>query len=239
MRSRVLCRLTVVLIGFWCVLATVEVLACSLPPSSLYEKFNVHERVFLGTIEGESITDKNTYALRVDEFFKWNAKRKTKIENIAVAFSIREQCGFDVLKKGDRVLIFMNRSDVVSTISGSRFIWRESDQSVAALNPVLDDIILLRRMLSQQSAAVVPDEETAVHLAMKAMIPVFGKEAVAKNKPYKAVFLGDKPTYEERVWHVKGTRFCEDKSKNCVGWEVLGAEIDKWSGEVTRVFSGD
>ena len=130
----------------------------------------------------------------------------------------------------------MNDGDVVSSTSGSNFIWREAEQSEANLNPVLDDIILLRRMLRSRSS-VVPDEETAVHLAMKAMIPVFGKEVVSKNMPYKARFQGDKPTYEERVWHVEGTRPCDDRSKRCRGG-VLRATIDKWSGDLIRVTSG-
>jgi hypothetical protein len=84
----------------------------------------------------------------------------------------------------------------------------------------------------------VPDEETAVHLAMKSMIPVFGKEAVSKNKPYRARFQGDEPTAEDRVWRVEGTLRCDDSSKRCRG-RILRATINKWTGDLIRVSAGD
>jgi len=131
----------------------------------------------------------------------------------------------------------MNDGDVVSSTSGSRFIWSESGQSEANLNPSLDDLVLLRRMLGFRSP-VVPDEETAVHLAMKAMIPVFGKDAVSRNMPFRASFLGDGPLPAERVWQVEGTRHCDQASRRCRG-RVLGATLDKWTGDLIRVTSGD
>jgi len=131
----------------------------------------------------------------------------------------------------------MNDGDAVSSTSGSNFIWREAEQSEAHLNPVWDDLVVLRRMLGFRWP-VVPDEETAVHLAIKAMIPVFGKEAVSKNMPYKARFQGDKPAIEERVWQVEGARHCDEPSKRCCG-RVLRATISKWTGDLIRVSSRD
>jgi|GEM_PF-5985428 len=213
--------------------------ACSpLPDASLYKNYTEHAKVFLGTVQRKSALGKDTYDVRVDEAFKGVSKEDKSSGNIPVTFNIRGQCGFDAPKQGSRVLVFMNEGDVVSSTSGSTFIWREAEQSgTAHLNPVWDDLVFLRRMLGFRWPAV-PDEETAVHLAMKAMIPVFGKEAVSKNKPYRARFQGDKPTYEERIWHVEGTRHCDEPSKRCRG-QVLRATINRSTGDLIRVSSGD
>lgn len=224
----------IVLIGLCGVTAA---FACSPPPTSMYKNYTEHAKVFLGTVQQKSALGEDTYDVRVDEAFKGFPDENKLSASIPVAFNIRGQCGFDAPKPGSRVLVFMNDGDVVSSASGSSFIWREAEQSEAHLNPVLDNIVILRRMLGFRWSAV-PDEETAVHLAMKAMIPVFGKEAVSKNKPYSARFQGDKPTIEERVWHVEGTLHCDDSSKRCRG-RVLRASINKWTGDLIRVSAGD
>jgi len=212
--------------------------ACSLPPdASLYKNYTEHAKVFLGTVQRKSALGKDTYDVRVDEAFKGFPKEDKLSGSIPVAFNIRGQCGFDAPKQGSRVLVLMNDGDVVSSTSGSSFIWREAEQSEAHLNPVWDDLVVLRRMLGFRWPAV-PDEETAVHLAMKAMIPVFGKQAVSKNMPYKARFQGDEPAIEERVWQVEGTRHCSEPSKRCRG-RVLRATINKWTGDLIRVSSSD
>lgn len=212
--------------------------ACSPPPdASLYKNYTEHAKVFLGTVQQKSALGKDTYDVRVDEAFKGFPGENKFSGSIPVAFNIRGQCGFDALKQGSRVLVFMNDGDVVSSTSGSNFIWREAEQTEAHLNPVWDDLVVLRRMLGLRWLAV-PDEETAVHLAMKAMIPVFGKEVVSKNKPYRARFESAKPAIEERVWRVEGTRHCDEPSKRCRG-RVLRATINKLTGDLIRVSSRD
>jgi len=221
------------LIGLCCLKASI---ACSpLPDASVFKSYTEHAKVFLGTIEAKSALGKDTYDVRVDEAFKGLADRGKPRSVISVAFNIRGPCGFDAPNLGSRVLMFMNDGDVVSSTSGSRFIWRETEQSEANLNPSFDDLVLLRRMLGFQWPAV-PDEETAIHLAMKAMIPVFGKQAVTRNMPYKATFDEGKPTSEDRVWQVRGTRRCDGSSKRCRD-VVLRASVNKWSGDVVRVHS--
>ncbi len=212
--------------------------ACSRPPdTSLYKDYTEHAKIFLGTVQRKSALGKDTYDVRVDEAFKGFPDQDKLGASIPVAFNIKGQCGFDAPKQGSRVLVFMNDGDVVSSTSGSNFIWREAEQSEAHLNPVWDNLVVLRRMLGFRWPAV-PDEETAVHLAIKAMIPVFGKEAVSKNMPYKATFQGDKPAIDDRVWQVEGTRHCDKPSKRCRG-RVLLATINKWTGDPIRVSSRD
>ncbi|MEO8185801.1 MAG: NTF2 fold immunity protein [Burkholderiaceae bacterium] len=235
MKIKVMHRFFIVLIGLC---GATAAFACSLPTdTSPYKNYTEHAKVFLGTVQQKSALGKDTYDVRVDEAFKGFPDKDKLGGDIPVAFNIRGQCGFDAPKQSSRVLVFMNDGDVVSSTSGSSFIWREAEQSEAHLNPVLDNLVLLRRMLGFRWPAV-PDEETAVHLAMKAMIPVFGKEAVGKNKPYKARFHEDKPTDEERVWHVEGTRHCDEPSKRCRG-RVLRATINKWTGDLIRISSSD
>ena len=49
--------------------------------------------------------------------------------------------------KNSRILVFMNGGDVVNLTSHSRLIWLEAEQKEANLNPVMDDLVTLRRML--------------------------------------------------------------------------------------------
>ena len=41
----------------------------------------------------------------------------------------------------------MNDGDVVNVTSHSRLIWREAEQKEAHLNPTMDDLVTLRRMI--------------------------------------------------------------------------------------------
>ncbi|MEO5880989.1 MAG: hypothetical protein ABIQ06_01100 [Caldimonas sp.] len=235
MKSSATPRALAVLIGLC---GATAALACSpLPDASLYKSYTEHAKVFAGTVQRESALGRNTYDIRVDETFKGVPESDTPGASIPVTFNIAGQCGFDAPKQGSRVLVFMNDGDVVSSTSGSRFIWSESEQSEANLNPSLDDLVVLRRVLGLR-LPVVPDEETAVHLAMKAMIPVFGKDAVGKNMPYRASFRGEASRPAERGWHVQGTRRCDRASTPCKG-RVLRAVIDRWSGDLVRISSGD
>ncbi len=232
MKTRSMQCALILLVGLSCLKAS---MACSPPPdASLFKNYTEHAKVFLGTIEGKSAVGTDTYNVRVVEAFKGLDRAKTN-GVMPEAFNISGQCGFDVPKPGTLVLIFMNDGDVVSSTSGSRFVWRETEQSEAHLNPTFDDLVILRRMLGFRWPAV-PDEDTAIHLAMKAMIPVFGKTAVSRGMPYKAVFDGTKPAFEDRVWQVRGTRRCDDSSRPCRD-VVLRATINRWSGDLVRVYS--
>ena len=232
MKTRSIEYVLISLIGLCCLKASI---ACSpLPDASVFKSYTEHAKVFLGTVEEKSV-GKDIYNVRVDEAFKGLTGGDKPNGVISVGFNIKGQCGFDAPKQGGRVLVFMNDGDVVSSTSGSRFIWRETEQSEANLNPSFDDLILLRRMLGFKWPAV-PDEETAIHLAMKAMIPVFGKKAVSRSMPYRAIFDEGKSTSEDRVWQVRGTRRCDNSSKPCRN-VVLRASINKWSGDVFRVYA--
>ncbi len=234
-----------VLTALWgsacCLLPATDARACSFRPMSMHAKYDKHAKIFLGAVQGKSATQKDAYNFRVEEAFK-GIPEKSKFSGIvSVMLNIRGQCGFDEPKKDAKFLIYMNDGDVVSQPSGSMFIWPEAEQVEAYLNPMMDELVLLRRMLSGEGVpiGIVPDADTAIHLAMKAMIPVFGSEAVKKNKPFKAVFMENNPKHEERVWRVEGSFHCPQESTgHCMGG-VLRADINKWTGDVARVLSGD
>jgi hypothetical protein len=221
-----------VLVGLCGPLAAADARACSFIHESTYAKYSKHARVFLGTIQDKSAAHKDVYNIRIDESFK---PKNGKFDGtVPVRLSIREQCGFDEPKRGTRFLIFMNDGDVVSQTSGSMFIWQEAEQSEALLNPMIDTVVLLRRMLSGEGVpgAIVPDAETALHLALKALIPVFGREAVTKNMPFKMALIKGKPA--ESVWRVKGSYSCPKESAGHCAGVLLSADINEWSGDVVR-----
>ena len=145
-----------------------------------------------------------------------------------------------MLKTGDHVLVFMNEGQKASTSTGSFVIWREADMKEPVLNPMMDSIVLMRQMLFGEKAIleIAPDEDTALHLALKALLPIFGKDAVAKNWPFKVVFRGNPLKYEENVWHVEGRAHCPDSTKACYAG-VLSVDIHKTTGDVVRISSGD
>ena len=234
-------RILAVLVGMCGLLVAADVRACSFIHASMYARYSKHAKVFLGTIQDKSAAHKDAYDIRIDESFKGIPGKEKPGGIVSVRLSTREQCGFDEPKKGTRFLIFMNDGDVVSQTSGSMFIWQEAEQAEAYLNPVMDDVVLLRRMLSGEGvpSAIAPDVETAIHLAMKAMIPMFGREAVTKNKPFKTVFMEDRPNYEEMVWRVEGSYHCPQESAGHCAGGTLSVDINKWTGDVVRVVSSD
>lgn len=71
----------------------------------------------------------------------------------------------------------------------------------------------------------VPDEETAINIAVAVWIPIYGKEQIESEKPYKAVLEND-------IWHVTGSL--------PEGWRggVAGAEISKDNGRIIRISHG-
>ena len=72
--------------------------------------------------------------------------------------------------------------------------------------------------VSQQPAQreYVPNAATAVAIAEAVLIPVYGKEKIESERPYKAALGGG-------VWTVTGTLYCSDgksppkESTECVG----------------------
>ena len=71
----------------------------------------------------------------------------------------------------------------------------------------------------------VPNAETAIQIAIAIWEPIYGKEQIAGEKPYKA-------TLKEGVWFVEGSL--------PKGWRggVAEAEISKDSGAILRVSHG-
>lgn len=71
----------------------------------------------------------------------------------------------------------------------------------------------------------VPDEETAIKIAVAVWIPIYGKEQIEGEKPYQAVL-------KDGVWYVTG--FLPE------GWlgGVAEAEIAKDDGRILRISHG-
>jgi hypothetical protein len=159
---------------------------------------------------------------------------------MAITLSEAEQCGLGKAEKNGRILVFMNDGDVVNTTSHAWLIWREAEQKEAHLNPVMDDLVTLRRMLlPKHQGGIVPDEDTALHQALKVFIAIFGRTEVSSNMPFTVTYLTERPAAEERVWRIEGTPACSDKKTQQRRLRRYGAEVDRWSGDVVRVFSAD
>lgn len=217
--------------------------ACSLAQVSLYEQFSKHSRVFLGTVRErikEPVPGQGVYKIFVDEAFKGLPDKGKGIVEIEVTLSESEQCGLGRPQKNGRILIFMNEGDVVNITSHSRLIWLEAEQKQANLNPVMDDLVTLRQMLfPKNQKGIAPDEDTALHQALKVLIPVFGRVEVSKQMPFKTTYLANRPNSDDRVWRIKGTPNCPNKKTEHCRNGSYGADVNRWSGNVVRVFKGD
>ena len=75
------------------------------------------------------------------------------------------------------------------------------------------------------ASGYVPDEETAIKIAVTVWLPIYGKKQIEKEKPYKA-------TLKDGTWYVNGSL-----PKGWVGG-VLEAEISKDDGRIIRVSHG-
>jgi hypothetical protein len=75
----------------------------------------------------------------------------------------------------------------------------------------------------------VPDAETAIAIAVAVWSPIYGKEKIEKEKPYKARLEG-------QIWHVTGSLNCPPNYR-CLGGAAV-IEISKESGEILRVSHG-
>ncbi|WP_081026139.1 YbbC/YhhH family protein [Ralstonia solanacearum] len=69
---------------------------------------------------------------------------------------------------------------------------------------------------------VIPDEQTAKKVAEAILIPIYGQEAIEKQKPFRVVLLGD-------IWVITGY-FPPDKLGG-----VFRIEIAKQDGRVIQV----
>jgi hypothetical protein len=71
----------------------------------------------------------------------------------------------------------------------------------------------------------VPNEETAIAIAVAVWVPIYGKERIEEKKPYKAIL-------KDGIWYVRGSI--------PQGWTggVPEAEISKDNGQILRVSHG-
>lgn len=75
----------------------------------------------------------------------------------------------------------------------------------------------------------VPTEETAIRIAEAVWIPIYGKDRIDEEKPFKS-------TLKDGVWMVRGTLHCPGGGI-CAGG-VAEAEISKESGCILRISHG-
>lgn len=71
----------------------------------------------------------------------------------------------------------------------------------------------------------VPDEETAIRIAVAVWTPVYGKEKIMNEKPFTA-------TLQNGIWHVRGSL--------PKGWKggVAEADIAKDDGRIIQIYHG-
>ncbi|MBX7170889.1 MAG: YbbC/YhhH family protein [Pyrinomonadaceae bacterium] len=71
----------------------------------------------------------------------------------------------------------------------------------------------------------VPDEKTAIEIALKVWIPIYGKETIANEKPYHAIL-------KNGVWTVSGS-LPED-------WDggVASVQITQKDGKILKIIHG-
>jgi hypothetical protein len=75
----------------------------------------------------------------------------------------------------------------------------------------------------------VPDEDTAIKIAIAVWIPIYGKEKIENEKPYIAEL-------KDNVWYVQGS-LPKQKGMIMVGGVAI-AEIDKKTGAILRISHG-
>ena len=80
---------------------------------------------------------------------------------------------------------------------------------------------------------LVPDEKTAIQIAEAVLLPIYGREVILGERPFRGTLHGD-------VWTVAGTLHCTDAaqrprpSTDCVGGTAI-IDISKRDGRVLRV----
>jgi hypothetical protein len=75
-------------------------------------------------------------------------------------------------------------------------------------------------------AGYVPDDKTAIAIAVAVWLPIYGEERIQKEKPFKAVL-------KDGVWHVEGTL-----SPEYTLGGVAEAEISKEDARILRISHG-
>jgi hypothetical protein len=74
-------------------------------------------------------------------------------------------------------------------------------------------------------AGFVPDEKTAIAIAVAVWLPIYGEKQIESEKPFNAVL-------KDGVWHVEGTL-----PKNVPGG-IAVAEISKEDARILRISHG-
>jgi hypothetical protein len=163
--------------------------ACSPPEKNLHTRFTESEQVFLATVEGTTkAAQVDSYDLKIQELFKAKPETLHVGAIVSARFNTRGQCGVGELKKGTRILVMMNDGEILSSMRAMP-IWLETEQAEAFLNPMFDELILLRRMLFPvHVAGATPDEDTAIHIATKALIALVGPEEAKKRSRSLSAF---------------------------------------------------
>jgi hypothetical protein len=77
----------------------------------------------------------------------------------------------------------------------------------------------------KREAGFVPDEKTAIAIAVAVWSPIYGEKEIQKEKPFKAVL-------KDGVWYVEGTL-----PKGFLGG-VAEAEISKDDARIIRISHG-
>jgi hypothetical protein len=77
----------------------------------------------------------------------------------------------------------------------------------------------------------VPDKTTAISIAVAVWTPIYGKESIKSEKPYKAELKGD-------VWRVKGSLKKHWYNYGMLKGGVAEAEISKLDGRILSVNHG-
>ena len=75
-------------------------------------------------------------------------------------------------------------------------------------------------------AGFVPDETTAIAIAVAVWTPIYGEENIKNERPFKAVL-------KDGIWHVEGTL----PAQFTMGG-VAEADISKTNGKILRISHG-
>jgi hypothetical protein len=117
---------------------------------------------------------------------------------------------------------------------GARFCAPGAASTSAHLNAASPEI-----QCPKNEKGIVPDDDTALHQALKVLIPVFGRANVSKQMPFEATYFANKPNSDDRVWRIEGTRNCPNsKAEHCRKGRY-SVDVNRWSGDVVRVFTTD
>ena len=76
----------------------------------------------------------------------------------------------------------------------------------------------------------VPDEATATNIAEAVLTPIYGKEKIESERPFKAEL-------KDGSWNITGTLHCPDGEGTCAGG-VAEVDVSKDDGRILRVSHG-